>query len=934
MGRRQLPKTSSRPSKKNLDDDSPKSMTSLGGRHTEQDLDAEALELKAQEQEMSREADRMREIQTEFKCKVKPRFRVDRDLDPIMEDDPGVMQSSSEEEESEEQTSQNRHGSLDTLPYSEQGNPRISPSQNYLSGVSPNSFNREAPPFVFNAVQPRSAKATATTPAQPNIGATPADHMALIQSVLLNQAESNRQMQQLLASSMDKQIDQQATIFARQTLADAKDSMKPMKDGVNICQYFEHFEAELRDAKIPKNKWKRILVRKLSTKAERKSAHLIHNHDASYKILKNHLMKHIGPSSEELCNIVHGAAYSEFKDKKETDKLQHAKYIAERYFLNIDLPDDTVIDHMAIRLYKFHCDRRFAHSLKLSKYHSLEDVLELTASFDSQMDYDKSKSDKAHYSSDKAHYSYKKPYFNKTICNYCRKGGHVEADCYRKQNDTKSDSPRSDKPHHKPKYQDNKRSFNSGTKEHYKDAGVKTRPVTVNWNQTTVINNSIKGQVNGHDADIIIDTGAQITVVPGKFVYHDDLTGDTVSILGVNGDPMPYQTARIPITLREKTVYETVAVAPADQLNTKVLLSTPVNTSMVEHLVDSYLSKQDNTNEDKSEPITVDQAIQINQVTRPKRMAKKTHNYFPDEEESTYEDDRASDTSYDPHSDLNTSYVSEFSDSENDIPRQEEPVQSCAPQSTQTEPSPQSTQTEPSPQSTQTEPSPQSTNTEPSKLEPTSSNMSTPLANDQPAAKTDCQPFEIPIFPVLDKASNSEPFKAATKSDPTLKVVRGLAHHDRNGYFWDKGLLYHASIDPTLGERKRLVVPKPYRTRLMAIAHDKSGHFSNKKTKTILNHHFTWPNMGADIAAHILACIPCKKFNKTAHKQAPFHQRPTISEPYEEIALDLIGPLPRSKHGYTFALTVICMASRWPEVYPLVKSEAENVATALIQFFA
>ena len=172
-GRRQLPKTSSRPSKKNLDDDIPKSMTSLGGRHTEQDLDAEALKLKAQVQEMSREADRMREIQTELKCKVKPRFRVDRDLEPITEDDPGVRQSSSEEEESEEQTSQNRHGSLDTLPYSEQGNPRISPSQNYLSGVSSNSFNREAPPFVFNAVQPQSAKATATIPAHPPDGSYP-----------------------------------------------------------------------------------------------------------------------------------------------------------------------------------------------------------------------------------------------------------------------------------------------------------------------------------------------------------------------------------------------------------------------------------------------------------------------------------------------------------------------------------------------------------------------------------------------------------------------------------------------------------------------------------------------------------------------------------------------------------------------------------------
>ena len=680
-----------------------------------------------------------------------------------------------------------------------------------------------------------------------------------------------------------------------------------MREGINICQYFEHFESELRDAKIPKNSWNRILVSKLSLKAEKKCAHLIHNHDATYKILKNHLMKHIGPSSEELCNIVHGAAYSEFKDKKETEKLQHAKYIVERYFQNIDLADDTVIDHMVIRLYKFHCDRRFAHSLKRSKYHSLEDVLELTASFNSQTDYDKSKADKSHY-------PYRKPYPNKIVCEYWKKGGHTEAECYRKQNESKRDNPRSDKQPYKPRHQDNKRSFNPSTKEQYKDAGVKTRPVTVNWNQTTAVTNSIKGQVNGHDADIIIDTGAQITVVPGKFVYHDDLTGDTVSILGVNSNPMPYQTARIPITLRNKTVYDTVAVAPADQLNTKVLLSTPVNNITVDYLVDSYLSKEHKTDEDTREPVSVDQAIQINKVTRPTRVAKTPHNYFPEEEQSDterHEDDRA---------------------------RQREPVQTCAPMSNQSEPPPLSTLSEPSPPSAQIETSPHTNKSEPPNLENTSEPPSpethTPLVEDQPTAQRDCVPFNIPTFPVIDKASNSDPFKAATKSDPTLKVLRGLAYHDRNGYAWDKGLLYHVSSDPPTGDRKCLVVPKPYRANLMKIAHDNSGHFSNNKTRIILNHRFTWPNMGADVAAHISACIQCKKFNKTAHKQAPFYNRPTISEPYEEIALDLIGPLPRSKHGYRFALTAICMASRWPEVYPLANSDAECVATALIQFLA
>ena len=50
--------------------------------------------------------------------------------------------------------------------------------------------------------------------------------------------------------------------------------------------------------------------------------------------------------------------------------------------------------------------------------------------------------------------------------------------------------------------------------------------------------------------------------------------------------------------------------------------------------------------------------------------------------------------------------------------------------------------------------------------------------------------------------------------------------------------------------------------------------------------------------------------------------------------MDIIGPLPRSKHGYRFAMTVICMASRWPEVYPLTTTETENVAKALVQFMA
>ena len=192
----------------------------------------------------------------------------------------------------------------------------------------------------------------------------------------------------------------------------------------------------------------------------------------------------------------------------------------------------------------------------------------------------------------------------------------------------------------------------------------------------------------------------------------------------------------------------------------------------------------------------------------------------------------------------------------------------------------------------------------------------------------------LPELPIPSKGSITQSIKEQTKADHTLKTIRGLAHHSKNGYAWENGLLIHMTTDHTLGERKRLVVPKPQRQSLIRLAHNKSGHFSLAKTKAILNDKFTWPGISKDVREYILSCEKCKQHNKHTHKPAPFHTRPIITEPFDEIALDIIGPLPRSRHGYRFALTAICMASRWPEVYPLKDTKAESIVNGLIEFLA
>ena len=236
-------------------------------------------------------------------------------------------------------------------------------------------------------------------------------------------------------------------------------------------------------------------------------------------------------------------------------------------------------------------------------------------------------------------------------------------------------------------------------------------------------------------------------------------------------------------------------------------------------------------------------------------------------------------------------------------------------------------QIEPYSSSLVTEPNSSNSSTLNFHTEPYSSNStSEPYSSTNPATKDNAhehiasahqQPVDIPSLPMIGAKNKAETLKIEIKSDPTLKTIRGLAHHNKNGYVWDSGLIYHLSLDHTLGERKRLVILQTQRKSLVEMAHDKSGHFSVTKTRAILNHKFTWPNMASDVNTYIMACTKCKEFNKTAHKQAPYHTRPVITEPHQEIALDIIGPLPRSKQGHRFALTTICMASQWPEVYSL-----------------
>lgn len=88
--------------------------------------------------------------------------------------------------------------------------------------------------------------------------------------------------------------------------------------------------------------------------------------------------------------------------------------------------------------------------------------------------------------------------------------------------------------------------------------------------------------------------------------------------------------------------------------------------------------------------------------------------------------------------------------------------------------------------------------------------------------------------------------------------------------------------------------------------------------------------------AYIKSCHTCQLTSKPNQslKPAPLCPILAISQPFEHLIIDCVGPLPPSKSGATYLLTVMCQSMRYPAAYPLRTITARSVVRALSQFFS
>ncbi len=192
-----------------------------------------------------------------------------------------------------------------------------------------------------------------------------------------------------------------------------------------------------------------------------------------------------------------------------------------------------------------------------------------------------------------------------------------------------------------------------------------------------------------------------------------------------------------------------------------------------------------------------------------------------------------------------------------------------------------------------------------------------------------------------------EHLAAAQKSDPTLeKCVRLAVDSDkllaaRVGYFWDEGDLMR-KWEPKPSERNdwltiyQVVLPASYRSQVLILVHENvlAGHLGVNKTFQRITKHFFWPGVKSAVSNFCRSCDVCQRAGKPnlTVPKAPLNPIPVIGEPFEKLLIDCVGPLPKSKHGHQYILTMMCTATRYPEAVPLRTLKAQAVLKELLKF--
>ena len=100
-----------------------------------------------------------------------------------------------------------------------------------------------------------------------------------------------------------------------------------------------------------------------------------------------------------------------------------------------------------------------------------------------------------------------------------------------------------------------------------------------------------------------------------------------------------------------------------------------------------------------------------------------------------------------------------------------------------------------------------------------------------------------------------------------------------------------------------------------------AGYFSIDIMFDKIKSRYYWPQMYENIQEYVKSCDSCQRRGKYRRNE-PLHPIP-VHSPFYQIGIDFVGPLPRTKDGNKYIITVINYLMKWPEAKAILEATAE-----------
>ena len=105
------------------------------------------------------------------------------------------------------------------------------------------------------------------------------------------------------------------------------------------------------------------------------------------------------------------------------------------------------------------------------------------------------------------------------------------------------------------------------------------------------------------------------------------------------------------------------------------------------------------------------------------------------------------------------------------------------------------------------------------------------------------------------------------------------------------------------------------------------GHLGMRKTEHVLATHFFWIKMRQDVERFVARCTLCQKAKSRLNPPGLYMPVPVPNVPWDDISMDFVLGLPRTKKGRDSIFVVVDRFSKMAHFIPCHKSDdAVNVA--------